>query len=801
VTSVGGPTPADLWARVRGYGRSLWTVLRPIALVAGIVFIAIIVALLAKADFFANRAVEHLFANARAPTDRELPPTAHAMSYASADVQPLGGQGALLSCSVPGILERAIFPRRGDLSSISLRMRQACAFHDYCYRHGAATYGYSQADCDYLLLEHAYRICRFVNRQYTVQNCVTDARKVLLGVRLGGREAFKHSDRVTPALRAAERRCAIDERRPLANAKALPDDSCTSSYFEFNPYPIRAQAYTVYRVADAPINSEPTLRKALYLFEIRPAGTRITIVAFTRDRLEIRCTRLQLPGGFDYLSVPPLVVKSSGGGELEEDWFVWWRRFNLDQTGGRLTIVAPRRATASDWAKAFPGAAAIPASASERQHPSESCLGLSLPEASASGARPSWRILQIGSNSDKRDDAEFSELHPAPGFHAPDGTIRLMALRTHTCGKQKRPWYSLTKNGEMEIRSSNILCFHEVVIDPAKSGDDDKQPYFQESEPYVVRDAINRWHEGTVHGDLGDGIEPDRYRNFVTPPIAIARYTKPQARLLSDKSPVLAWLRRGERRGETYAESALLRRADHKGKIGKGLPVIRLAGFEEWADPVFVLDRTGRPQLISLREDSENRRKIKMHRWVIPRGKRSYPTKVGDRCAKTPNWSEERSLNDCARAIVPRSEIAVACTRELDASWLVRRPIALPSVQAGGSADIVFTRAALAPIDGRKPEKRSFQLQLKIATINAAGSCKLSDAGPHPLPSQVDRPPAGDDSSTDVRAWQERTGVILADLRAIPALVADLEPNARFLILPNSKRIGETGLFRLSPGP
>jgi hypothetical protein len=788
--NAGGPRPLL---------RTSWRILRRAALVCGFLVLTFIVSLFFWSDWYADLAVEQLFANARAPADRELPITAHAISYASSDVQPVGGQGDILSCSVPGFLERAIFPRRGELASISLRMRQACAVHDYCYRHGAATYGYTQADCDYLLLEHAYRICRFINTQFTVSKCVTDARKVLLGVRLGGREAFKHSDRLTPALRDADEPCGRDKRSPLRDSSVLADDSCTSSYFEFNPYPIRSRGYTVYRVADAPESSEPMKQKALYMFEIRPTGTQVTIVAFTKDGDEPRCTRLRLPGRFDHLSVPPLVVRSSGDGELGEDWFVWWRRFDLDQTGGQLAVLAPRRAAMSDWTKLFPGAGSRDNEESERQHPAERCEGLILGGATASNARPAWRVLQIGEKSDGRDDAEFSELHPAPGFKSADGTIRLMALRTHSCGRQKRPWFS-TKSGEIDNRNVNILCFHDIVVDPAKAGDQ-KHPDFQKSEPYVLRDAINRWHEGTVHGDRGDGFEPDRYRNFVTPPIPMAGYIKPQARLLARDVPALAFLRRGERRGETYEETALLRRAIHRGDIGGGLPVIRLAGFEEWADPVAVLGRTGVPQLIALREDRDDGRRIKIYRWAIPHAKKkNYPNKVGEDCARRPIWDDERSLNDCARAIVSRATIADVCTQQLDSSWLVRRPIVLPPASRGDIGDVVFTRITISRADAGKSGKQRFELHARIAAIKATGDCKLLSSGPHRLPPIVDQAPSGA-ASHKLQEWQEKAGVVLADLRAEPVLVADLDQNERFIIFPNSKRARETKLFKLPAAP
>ncbi|MCW2394166.1 MULTISPECIES: hypothetical protein [unclassified Sphingobium] len=78
-------------------------------------------------------------------------PTASAMEYAA-----LSGRGEGLDCSIPPIIEQNAFPG----TQVSLAYRQACVAHDYCYRHGAATYGYTQSDCDATLARATLRICR-----------------------------------------------------------------------------------------------------------------------------------------------------------------------------------------------------------------------------------------------------------------------------------------------------------------------------------------------------------------------------------------------------------------------------------------------------------------------------------------------------------------------------------------------------------------------------------------------------------------------------------------------------------------
>jgi hypothetical protein len=746
----------------------IWYYLCRAALCLGLATLVFIVGLIIFFDKAADYAAEQLLANAKAPFDRELPPTAHAISYASADIQPIGGQGDLLSCSVPSILEWLTFPRRGSLAPISLRMRQSCAFHDYCYRHGAATYGYSQADCDYLLLEHAYRICRFINTDASVARCVGDARKVLLGVRLGGRENFKHADRVTlPPSEAKATPCSTDIKFPVPRVDAgLVDDSCTSSYFEFNPYPIRAQAYTVYRIADVAKSAVGMMQKALYAFEIRPSGTRISIVGWTKEASEARCAGYELPGQIDFLNLAPLVVKSGEMNGLSEDWFVWWRRFNLDKTGGHLVVVAPARATLSDWAAVFPGA--------KEFHPS-GCKHLEGKVSELNAFVPASNSFLIGVHDRSPDDANFSELHPAPGLESPSG-IRLMTLRTHTCSDLERSVPGRKKD-EFVPRGINILCHHDLIVDPAG-------PYRQRQEPYVVRDQINRWHEKVPAKDQGDGFDADRYRNFVTPPIPLAGPDR-------NSPPLLAWLRRGESRGETYETSALLRRAYHKDKFGAGLPIVRLVDFEEWADPTFVLGRTApQPRLVVLREDRHGRAAtLKMYHWVLP--DKDHRKTIGKDCTRA-FWDQKRLLNDCAESAIPRLQIAEKCTQQLDRTWLVRPPVVLPSRRADADGDIVFMRVVAST---KGPVSRDkFVLEVKLVTVMPDGQCSIVPHDPLALSAAMDECRLQDNSSAppgergrQARNTQEKAGEILTALRMRPILFASLDTADRHVVIPNAK--------------
>src|SRR5262245_41073510 len=96
----------------------------------------------------ANSIANRVLSNLESPDDLEQPPTAVAVLPSTDTASIIGGNSAGLSCSIPAIVSRLAFQGGGlDESEISLRFRQACVSHDYCYRHGSATYGYTQADC------------------------------------------------------------------------------------------------------------------------------------------------------------------------------------------------------------------------------------------------------------------------------------------------------------------------------------------------------------------------------------------------------------------------------------------------------------------------------------------------------------------------------------------------------------------------------------------------------------------------------------------------------------------------------
>lgn len=138
----------------------------------------------------------------RAP---EYPPPAQSF-IAAVDVRAIvGGRGEGLSCSIPSPLASLFFPPPSTpsgimrASPIGLHFRQACVLHDYCYRHGLATYGYRQPDCDALLYDNAFRACSaiYIDRNKsastdtTISYCRREAALVFFGVTKFGGKAFR----------------------------------------------------------------------------------------------------------------------------------------------------------------------------------------------------------------------------------------------------------------------------------------------------------------------------------------------------------------------------------------------------------------------------------------------------------------------------------------------------------------------------------------------------------------------------------------------------------------------------------
>lgn len=360
-----------------------------------------------------NKIADTVLANEVRFDDLEAPSTPYAIAASADGVQVVGGQGNGLSCSLPPGAQALAFSRGAKQAPIALQMRQACAFHDYCYRHGNATYGYSQADCDFMLQQQAFRLCKFINRSETIETCETNARKVTLGVRMGGFGSFKR-------------------------ARSLEDKNA-STFLEFDPYPVRASTYRVVRVADAPRLwvRDGLLPKAAYHFTIRPSGSLVDVLGWKPDGSMV-CSSFELPASYNAINGPPMVVRNKADGE---DWFVWWKRRDLTSTYGYFALLPPGRATQEDWSRAAGGF--MP----HLRLPSQ-CEYKALWETGGDVQKS----LPLAFRATPKVDLDFSELHPVNGVST-SGFIQLMGLSTHSCNNDKK---------------DHKLCLVEMVFDIAR---------------------------------------------------------------------------------------------------------------------------------------------------------------------------------------------------------------------------------------------------------------------------------------------------------------------------------------------
>ncbi len=632
-------------------------------------------------------------------------------------------------------------------------MRQACVFHDYCYRHGAATYGYSQADCDYLLLDHAYRICRFVYKNDPGRDfCITTSRKVVIGVRLGGNAHFRTVDYGA-------------RRTPAENAECLPldaliDRSCASSYFEFDPYPVRATRYAIYRIADAPRNwvESGSRKKALYIFKMRPSGSQLLMIGWMLNADEnggqtTLCAGINLPGDFSFLTTAPQIVASPGPGGVA-DWFVWWKRKSLDGTEGRLDILPPSQASLSDWAKIFPGATDLEYKDCDRP------FAVDLVNAAVTS-----RSVFIGKSSP--DENKFSEIHPSPLLQS-EGKIPLYALRTNHCG---RP----AANGD----DGNALCFLDMQIDPLSR----RQP----QQPYVARDPLNLPKQFD-----GPRVDPDRYRNFSSPPLQARGWDR----------PVMMWLRRGEGDGTGYRNSAILRRVTTNGSDGCNAGPVRLIGFTESSEPVAVLDRTSlQPSIVAVSVDASRSVTIETARVVFSIWKLPLPINLASAELRNLNCGERRvrSAKLAERELTPVKPKVVKCypADGLTQSWIVRPPVVLSSPL--GTA-VYFTRVINSSTT-QNGDERPIALQVRKARLSLATGCIPESlqvfALPHRNPFEFARKAEPLKRGMPARTENEnRAAYAFARLRQSPALIADLDgKNKLSIILPDTENPSSSKVF------
>lgn len=236
-----------------------------------------------------------IYKNVREPVDGEMPVTV-TMFRSSADmISNVGGQGEGLNCSLPRAID-FLFPRResqpGTQVPVRHRFRQACVFHDLCYRHGLATYGYSQNDCDQLLQEQAFRICLSSGGDNTLDACQLDAKKVTAGVKAFGFRYYHSWGQ--------------------------------STYFEFDPNPYRARQFSTARVISHPFKPQrPELLQEdpndlLLRFNILRGGVRFVCTNCLPRKL--RREELELGGAYDASNQLMVGLQNS---RMNEEKLVW----------------------------------------------------------------------------------------------------------------------------------------------------------------------------------------------------------------------------------------------------------------------------------------------------------------------------------------------------------------------------------------------------------------------------------------------------------------------------------------------
>lgn len=633
------------WARYIGY--RIWRfILRLLyAAVDSVVAVACVLALLVL--LFSDNLSDIILANAIGPEDLELPHVAYPMRQTAEYVQTLGAQGQGLNCSLPRGFDWLAFPRAKGVSPISLRMRQACVFHDYCYRHGAATYGYTQADCDYMLQEQAFRLCSQIHANTSISRCETAARKVTLGVRLGGAGSFKRAD-------AAPNRIG-------------------STYFEFDPYPLRSPLYQSVRVADTPTDwrREGASAKAYFLFSIKQSGMEVRIVA-TGEKGKRFCQVMDLSTSQDIVAVPPLVVRSVAD---QSDWLVWWRREGLNSTEGKFAGIRPMTATLEDWGKAFGAVRIVESDDCLARLPSVTPPAFAvykpnLPVSMFVDFAPTYeRVGWEDNNTDRyvaKDTlvSEFIPQFPGGGSSRTNLPLALYGLTTHGCA-----------HGQ-----DGGSCLAEIEINPSSA------ERMAKYEPYVSHDArcIGRDHRLFDAAARARGDEVcDRYRNYNHAPMIATR----------DGRPELVWIRRGNSVGDGYSTTATLRRAARRdsddptrGKNISGFDNFEnyfLEDYPEELEPSALVD----DKLISVHDNQEGSSCVEL--VVIT------PRKLSSQ------------FGEPEGATMPND---VTCLEQLDSSWL-ERPW---RVLKDGTLLFLKTTIQRKQVD----EEISWDISLKTAALN-----------------------------------------------------------------------------------
>lgn len=679
---------------------------------------------LVRFDYFARLVSDRILANAIQPSAREMPQTTGPINYSSSYLTVLGGRGEGLSCSLPELAQRLAFPAQVNRQSIGLQMRQACAAHDYCYRHGAATYNYTQAECDYRLQEDAFRLCLFIENANVLEGrdrrkqskCLQDARLVTLGVRVGGSDSFRTSD---PTMYSSK------------STSALESNQVASTYFEYEQYPGGSKKYTLFRLVRQ--SSAGKITASVFKFDTTPRGTFVFSADIGDRPTEYKRGPLLL-GRPQYIPSIPQVVRV-GSTQDWEDWLVWWQRYNLDSTGGRLVGIAPQRATEEDWRCLD----TFPSEGSKRIDASPECID-----------RDTWFVALVGTENHD-DDNNFSEIQPAHDVNRPGPTVRMIALGTHSCIKGDR---------------GNAPCFVDLAVKLPEAGDRNAlgaEELFQPQEPLRVTDRLAPSIAGMRQ------TENDRYRNYVSLPFVL----HPRG---TGKN-TLMWIRRD---GEDYASFATVRRLQSTDALEPERPTgiskgtVRLKNVTELDEPFFLLGQTREnPILVSLTSKAENPivSGVTVSEWQLP--------------SFLPPDKRDQDI-----VPVEVDKIENRCRPSIDSGWLARPPVVYEL--ASGGAEVVFSRLGQADSG-----LSTAVLQIASLEIDADGVCGRSVDGFTEL--RVEELIPEIDSSGDsesqlfrrLRALRE-TPLLVDDLNGdgTPEVVfpgAGHKPNVRMIALPKKR--------------
>ena len=242
-----------------------------------------------------DRLAEASFGNAIPAADSEAPVTVWSPAWSTAELGALVGRGEGLDCSIPSAALNAFASDQllsgSELAPVNLRFRQACVAHDLCYRHGRATYGYTQSQCDAALAAAAFRLCRMISRNGASRDaCTVEARKVLAGVTLGGTDSYR------PA--------SLDGRR-LGSSEIRLDRISTTA--EYDPYPQGSAQFALPRIGRGDCLGHPNT-PVLVTIARRPGGSEINKRCYDGKTFILALLTARAPPTRTALPAPATVV-------------------------------------------------------------------------------------------------------------------------------------------------------------------------------------------------------------------------------------------------------------------------------------------------------------------------------------------------------------------------------------------------------------------------------------------------------------------------------------------------------------